>query len=220
MDAGLGIVFALLIGLLIGVWQGYWIAYVRIPAFIVTLAGMLIFRGLTIFMLKGLTIGPFPESFQAISSGFVPDFLAVPGLDFNITAVAAGLLVVLLYVVANLRSAGSPERRAASKRHPSASSWPSSSLMSAVIMLVACWLAAYKGLPIIFIIICVLVIAYSFFTQRTVPGRYFYAMGGNEKAARLSGIKTEQVKFWAYVNMGVLSAVAGLIVAGGSTPLP
>jgi putative multiple sugar transport system permease protein len=209
MDAGLGIVFALLIGLLIGVWQGYWIAYVRIPAFIVTLAGMLIFRGLTIFMLKGLTIGPFPESFQAISSGFVPDFLAVPGLDFNITAVAAGLLVVLLYVVANLR------RRVARKK----SGFEKTSFglfvakliaMSAVIMLVACWLAAYKGLPIIFLIICVLVIAYSFFTTRTVPGRYFYAMGGNEKAAQLSGINTNRIFFFAYVNMGLLAAVAGI----------
>jgi putative multiple sugar transport system permease protein len=209
MDTALGIIFALAIGLLIGVWQGYWIAYVRIPAFIVTLAGMLVFRGLTIFMLKGLTIGPFPESFQTISSGFVPDFLAVPGLELNVTAVAAGLAVVLLYLLANIR------RRIARKR----SGFEKSSLglfaaklsiMSAVIMLVAFWLAAYKGLPVIFLIIGVLVVAYSFFTTRTVPGRYFYAMGGNEKAAQLSGINTNRILFFAYVNMGVLAAVAGI----------
>lgn len=209
MDVGLGIIFALAIGLLIGVWQGYWIAYVRIPAFIVTLSGMLVFRGLTIFMLKGLTIGPFPESFQTISSGFLPDFLAVPGLELNVTSVLIGAIIVLLYVLAQA------QRRVARKKNgfektPASLFVAKIVAISAVIMLVAFWLALYKGLPVIFIVIGLLVVAYSFFTTRTVPGRYFYAMGGNEKAAQLSGINTNRILFVAYVNMGVLAAVAGV----------
>jgi putative multiple sugar transport system permease protein len=210
MSVGLGLALALVTGLLIGIWQGYWIAYVRIPAFIVTLAGMLIFRGLTIFMLKGLTIGPFPESFQTISSGFMPDFFGASGGGiFNITAIAAGVIVAALYVLSSLR------RRVARKRE----GFENSSIplfiaqlvaISAVIMLIAFWLAAYKGLPVVFLIILVLVAAYTFFTNRTVPGRYFYAMGGNEKAAKLSGIDTNKILFFAYVNMGVLAAIAGV----------
>jgi putative multiple sugar transport system permease protein len=209
MDVGLGIALSLIIGLLVGVWQGYWIAYVRIPAFIVTLAGMLIFRGLTLTMLQGLTIAPFPNSFQEISSGFVKDFFGPSSETFNLTAVLAGVIVTVLYIFSSLR------RRASRTKN----GFENSSLslfvaqivaISAVIMLIAVWLAAYKGLPIIFIIILVLVAAYSFFTTRTVPGRYFYAMGGNEKAARLSGINTDRILFFAYVNMGLLSAVAGI----------
>jgi putative multiple sugar transport system permease protein len=209
MSVGLGLALALVTGLLIGIWQGYWIAYVRIPAFIVTLAGMLIFRGLTIFMLKGLTIGPFPESFQTISSGFMPDFFGASGGIFNITAIAAGVIVAALYILSSLR------RRVARKRE----GFENSSMplfiaqlvaISAVIMLIAFWLAAYKGLPVVFLIILVLVAAYTFFTNRTVPGRYFYAMGGNEKAAKLSGIDTNKILFFAYVNMGVLAAIAGV----------
>ena len=209
MNTGLAIALALIIGLLVGIWQGYWIAYVRIPAFIVTLAGMLVFRGLTVFMLKGLTLGPFTDSFQMISSGFVPDFLGAPGGSLNLTAIAAGIVVAALYILSSLRG------RIARKRN----GFENSSLplfiiqiaaIGAVIMLIAFWLAAYKGLPIIFIIIVALVAAYSFFTTRTVPGRYFYAMGGNEKAARLSGINTNKILFAAYISMGVLSAVAGI----------
>ena len=209
MDVGWGIVLALATGLLVGVWQGYWIAYVRIPAFIVTLAGMLLFRGLTIFMLKGLTIGPFPDSFQQISSGFVPDFLGLPSGAFNVTALVAGVIVAALYVLSSLQ-------RRVSRRRNGFDSSPlplfiiQIALIAAVIMLIAVWLAAYKGLPIIFIIIGLLIFAYTFFTTRTVPGRYFYAMGGNEKAAKLSGINTNRILFLAYVNMGVLSAVAGV----------
>ena len=209
MNSALGILLALIIGLLVGVWQGYWIAYVRIPAFIVTLAGMLIFRGLTIFMLQGLTIAPFPDSFQQISSGFVADFMGSSGGALNITAIAAGVVVTILYIISNLR-----RRASRTKNGFENGSLPlfvaQLAAIGAVIMLIAFWLAAYKGLPIIFIIILVLVVAYSFFTTRTVPGRYFYAMGGNEKAARLSGINTDRILFFAYVNMGVLSAVAGI----------
>jgi putative multiple sugar transport system permease protein len=215
LSVGLGIAVGLATGLAFGAWQGFWIAYVRIPSFIVTLAGMLSLRGLTIFILKGLTIGPFPESYQRISSGFLPDFLgrALGATDdgaLNVTAIAAGAVVALLYLLMAAR------RRAARRRNgfaiPSAPLFAAqTAAISAIIMFIASWLALYKGLPIVFIIIVALVIAYSFFMGRTVPGRYIYAMGGNEKAAKLSGIDTNKVLFFSYVNMGALAAVAGVV---------
>lgn len=215
MDAGLGIVLALAVGLAIGMWQGFWIAYVRLPSFIVTLAGMLTFRGLTIFMLKGLTIGPFPDLFQQISSGFVPDFLSgapAEGESLNLTALVAGGAIAALYVLFQL-SQRVYRRRKGYERVEVPFFLVKLVLVVGVIALAAFWLASYRGLPIILIIIGLLVVAYSFFTMKTVPGRHLYAMGGNEKAAQLSGINTNKVLFLAYVNMGVLAAVAGIAVS-------
>jgi putative multiple sugar transport system permease protein len=210
MVPALGI--ALLIGLLIGLWQGFWIAYTRIPAFIVTLAGQLLFRGLTILMLKGLTLGPFPEAFQQISSGFVPDFLGGEDAPANLIALAAGLLIAVLYVFVKLRQRVIRSRNDL-ELTPTPLFLAQVVLIIAVIGLASYWLASYRGLPIILIIIGLLIFIYTFFTQRTVPGRYLYAMGGNEKAAKLSGIDTNKVLFFAYVNMGVLSAIAGIATA-------
>jgi len=217
MPLEVSLIFAVLVGLIIGIWQGFWIAYVRIPAFIVTLAGQLLFRGLTLFMLKGLTLGPFPEAFQRISSGFVPDFLgsgssagvASQGGALNGTAMVAGVLLAVVYIFFQIR------RRAAHRRNgfevPAFGAFLAQIiLVSAAILLITFWLAQYKGIPIIFVIIGILILGYSFFTMSTVPGRYLYAMGGNEKAAQLSGINTNKVLFLAYVNMGVLAAVAGI----------
>jgi len=212
LSVGVGITFALVIGLAIGVWQGFWIAYVRLPAFIVTLAGMLTFRGLTTFMLKGLTIGPFPEVFQQISSGFVPDFLGNEESLYNVTAIAAGAVIAVLYVLSQLRQRAR-RRRNGYECSPAPMFAAQLALIVGVIALAAFWLASYRGVPIVFIIIGALVVAYSFLTSSTVPGRYLYAMGGNEKAAQLSGINTNKVLFLAYVNMGVLSAIAGIAVA-------
>lgn len=209
LPLGLSLVFALLIGLLIGVWQGFWIAYVRIPAFIVTLAGQLLFRGLTLFMLKGLTLGPFPEQFQRISSGFVPDALGAPKGALNGTAMIAGFIIAAFYVLSQIRRRGSHKRNGF-EVPPFAAFVAQIALVTAAILVTALWLARYKGLPIIFIIIGILILGYSFFTMRTVPGRYLYAMGGNERAAQLSGINTNKVLFLSYVNMGVLAAVAGI----------
>jgi putative multiple sugar transport system permease protein len=215
MDVGFSIFLAVLFGFVIGVWQGFWIAYVRLPSFIVTLAGMLTFRGLTVFMLKGLTIGPFPESFQQISSGFVPDFfaaLAGPEDALNITTFAAGAVLAVIFALAQLRQRLYRRRNGyEGMRLPFFVA--QLVLVVGIIALASFWLASYRGLPIIFLIIGFLVLAYSFFTTRTVPGRYLYAMGGNEKAAQLSGINTNRVLFLAYVNMGVLSAVAGIAVS-------
>ena len=212
MNIALAIVLSLLLAVVIGMWQGFWIAYIRIPSFIVTLAGMLLFRGLTVTMLKGLTLAPFPESFQKISSGFVPDIFNGFGTSLNFTAIIAGVIISVLYSVFQLK------KRAKKLKN----SFDVISLTFFVIQIVAMvfvinlffyWLAAYKGIPIALVFIGTLIVVYSIFTTRTVPGRYIYAMGGNEKAAKLSGINTNKVLFFAYVNMAVLSAVAGIMFA-------
>ena len=209
VNVAVALLLALAIGFIIGIWQGFWIAYIRIPAFIVTLAGMLLFRGLTIFMLKGLTINPFPEAFQKISSGFLPDLAKGAFGKYHSTAILTGIAGTVIYIFYQFR------RRASQRRNGfDIMTFPlfllQITLVSAFIILFSIWLAAYKGLPIIFVIIGILILAYSFFTNRTVPGRYLYFMGGNEKAARLSGINTNKVLFFAYVNMGVLAAIAGI----------
>ncbi|SFP95087.1 multiple monosaccharide ABC transporter permease [Caldicoprobacter faecalis] len=210
MDVGLAIVICLLTGIAIGIWQGFWIAYLRIPSFIVTLAGMLMFRGLTITMLKGLTLSPFPERFQQISAGFIPDVFKSSGISLNITALVVGVIISAIYVVFQFK------KRAEQKRYGfEVVTMPlfivKIILVLAGINLFAYWLAAYKGLPIILVLIGILLFAYSFFTTKTVPGRYIYAMGGNEKAAKLSGINTNRVLFFTYVNMAFLAAIAGIV---------
>lgn len=197
----LAVLIALVIGGLIGAWQGFWIAYMRIPAFIVTLAGMLVFRGLTQFVLQGLTLSPFPEDFNLISSGFVPNPLS---------AIFLGGVAILVYLFMSIR------RRILRKQKGfDTQSLPffilGTALIVAAIALFSIWLTMYKGIPILLILMLILIIAYSFFTSKTVPGRYLYAMGGNEKAAILSGIKTKKILFWTFVNMSTLAAVAGVV---------
>lgn len=197
------------IGFIIGLWQGFWIAYIRIPAFIVTLAGMLLFRGLTNTILQGLTLAPYPKEYQMISGGFIPDFLNFFGAGFNVTTIVVGVVLSLLYVFMALKK----------RKERAGYGFENTHFLFFIIqcvvvvggiMLLAYWLAAYKGIPIIFVIIGTLVFGYTVFTQKTVPGRYIYAMGGNEKAAQLSGINTNKVLFFTYVNMSVLAAIAGI----------
>lgn len=205
----LAIVVALLIGLGIGVWQGFWVGYYRMPGFLVTLAGQLIFRGLTTRVLDGMTLAPFDKSFQYISSGFVPDMFKFTGSRVNITAYLVGAVITVLIIIMQLRN-----RATKAKYTNNILSAPLFTiklvLIAAVIMLLSYFFAAYEGIPIIFIIIVALVVAYSLFSSKTVPGRYIYAMGGNERAAKLSGINTNKVLFLCYVNMGVLTAVAAI----------
>ncbi|HEY5562663.1 MAG TPA: multiple monosaccharide ABC transporter permease [Clostridiaceae bacterium] len=212
MNIGLAIVIALLLGVAVGAWQGFWIAYIRIPAFIVTLAGMLIFRGLTVYMLKGLTLAPFPESFQRLSSGFVPDLFSGLGSEINLTAFFLGLIISGIYLFVEIR-----KRVIRKKSNLNVSSTPFFIAQIIIILgavnLLFYWLASDRGIPIALILIVFLILVYSIFTTRTVPGRYLYAMGGNEKAAKLSGINTNKVLFFAYVNMGALSAIAGMMFA-------
>jgi len=199
----------LLTGALIGAAQGYWIAYWRIPSFVVTLAGMLVFRGLTLALLAGQSIGPFPKSFQALSSGFIPDPF---GLDIRLLSLLLGVAVGAGMIVFGLR-ARAKQARFSHVDEPLGFFLVKNGIIAAAIIYIAYLLATYNGLPNVLITMAVLIAGYSFFTTRSVPGRRIYAIGGNEKAAKLSGIKTERLTFLTFANMGMLAALAGLIFA-------
>lgn len=206
----LTIIISLVIGGLIGAWQGFWVAYVKIPAFIVTLAGMLLFRGLTMIVLGGQSIAPFPKSFQRISSGFIPDWFG--GSSLHILTILLGLALSLLLIWQEWK-----ERRTQLKyQFEVAPIWVFVTklvLLVAIINIFTFVLATYNGLPNILIILFFLIVIYSFVMNRMVAGRHIYALGGNEKAAKLSGVKTKKVTFWVFVNMGALAALSGLIFA-------
>lgn len=205
----IAVIASLIVGGLIGAWQGFWVAYVRIPAFIVTLAGMLLFRGLTMIVLEGQSISPFPGGFQKLSSGFVPDF---GNTSTNLVAILVGIAFTVIYVINELR-----DRKSQKKYNfdvlPGGLFLLKLVLMAAVINAFTFMLASYAGLPNILILLLVLIIIYSFVMNKTVMGRHIYALGGNEKAAALSGVKTKKVTFWVFVNMGVMAAISGLMFA-------
>lgn len=201
---------SLLIGALVGAWQGYWVAYVKIPAFIVTLAGMLIFRGLTLLILQGEAVGPFPVPFQRLSTGFIPDFFNYEG--FHITTLAIGILLAGFLFVMDYR-ARKNQQRYGFEVTPMYFFIGKNVLISGAVLGLCYLMASYKGLPNVLIIMAILIALFSFITSQTVIGRRIYAMGGNEKAARLSGVNTPRLLFLTFVNMGVLAALAGMIVA-------
>ncbi|MFG6149346.1 multiple monosaccharide ABC transporter permease [Halobacillus sp. B23F22_1] len=205
-----GILLCLALGALIGAWQGFWVAYMNIPSFIVTLAGMLIFRGLTLIVLDGQTIAPFPEGFRSLSSAFVPDIF---GGELQILTILAGVVLSVIYIFNELKS-----RRNALKYNFETASYPLFILKSAVMLVVinvfTYVLALYQGLPYVLIVLFALIIGYTFVMNKTVLGRHVYAVGGNANAAQLSGVKTKKMKFLVFVNMGVLAALSGLIFAG------
>ncbi|MDO3410260.1 sugar ABC transporter permease [Saccharibacillus sp. CPCC 101409] len=209
LPAWIAVIASLVVGGLIGAWQGFWVAYVKIPAFIVTLAGMLLFRGLTMIVLEGQSISPFPGGFTKISAGFLPN---LADTATNMVAILAGIVFTVLFVLNELRG-----RREQAKYKFETSSNGLFILKLAVIAIVinvfTFMLASYAGIPNILVLLFILVLAYSFVMNKTVMGRHIYALGGNEKAAGLSGVKTKKVTFWVFVNMGMLAAVSGLIFA-------
>ncbi|MFH6783694.1 MULTISPECIES: multiple monosaccharide ABC transporter permease [Methylobacterium] len=200
----------LVAGGIIGAAQGWWVAYLRIPSFIVTLAGMLVFKGLTLALLAGQSVGPFPSEFQKLSSGFIPDI--VTGGPLRITSVLVGVALALILVGSNLRRRLGQQRQGFTPE-PFGAFALKNALVAAVIVAFSTWLATYRGLPNVLIVMFALILLYRFVTSRTVIGRRIYALGGNEKAAKLSGINTERLTFLTFVNMGVLAALAGLIFA-------
>ncbi|HEY3313229.1 MAG TPA: multiple monosaccharide ABC transporter permease [Anaerolineales bacterium] len=200
----------LLVGLAIGAFQGYWVAYVKIPAFIVTLAGMLMFRGLTLALLAGESVGPFPVGFQKISSGFIPDFFNNKG--FHITTIVIGVLLSILLIFLDMR-ARKNQQKYGFEVTPLYFFIAKNLVITGAVMGMSYLMASYKGLPNVLVLLFVLVTFYAFITNQSVIGRRIYAMGGNEKAARLSGVNTSRLLFLSFVNMGVLAALAGLIVA-------
>ena len=204
------VIISLLIGALVGAWQGFWVAYVKIPSFIVTLAGMLLFRGLTMIVLDGQSIAPFPKSFQLISSGFLPDLFGGNGLHLLTVVIGAILSAILVWTEWNRRQT---QRSYQFDVEPTGFFIVKLIGMVAVVNLFTFVLATYEGIPNILILLFALIVLYSFVMKKTVMGRHIYALGGNEKAASLSGVRTKQKTFWVFVNMGVLSALAGLIFA-------
>jgi putative multiple sugar transport system permease protein len=233
VDPIIAVALTLIAGGLIGVWQGAWVAYLRVPSFIVTLAGMLLFRGATLFMLGGQPVGPFPESFRAISSGFIPEVigtvkdpfgtgapaiaigpLALPfgGGDLQLTTLLLGVVISVFIIFLGIRS-----RREQTKYGFSVASqsqfWLRNLLIIAGVMFIAYRLAGYKGLPMVALIAFILIGFYMFLTLRTVVGRRIYAVGGNAKAAMLSGVNSKRMVFLTFINMGVLAALGGMIIA-------
>lgn len=235
LDPVLAVLITLAIGGLIGVWQGFWTAYLLVPSFIVTLAGMLLFRGATLFMLGGQPVGPFPEGFRAISSGFIPELigtvpdpfglakagaeiaigplvLPVGGDPLNLTTLVLGLVLSAFVVFLSWRS------RVEQVKYGFAVSsmgqfWLRNILVIVGIMFIAYRLAGYKGLPIVALIAFILIGVYMFITLRTVIGRRIYAVGGNAKAAMLSGVNSKRMVFLTFINMGILAALGGMIIA-------
>lgn len=200
----------LVAGALIGAAQGYWVAYWKIPSFIVTLAGMLVFKGLMMKLLDGQSVGPFPRGFQLLASGFLPDIVSVKGL--NVLSLLLGLAVVSAILYFGLRS----RFRGRAGGHDDE---PLGFFVAKILLFVGAigyfvWvLATFRGFPNVLIVMALLVSVYSFITSRTTIGRRIYAVGGNEKAARLSGINSPRLVFLTFVNMGMLAALAGLVFA-------
>jgi putative multiple sugar transport system permease protein len=218
MDFVSATLLCLLAGAAIGAAQGYWIAYFKIPSFIVTLAGMLVFRGLTLALLGGESIGPFPKQFQLLSSGFIPDFLRSGG--FHLTSLVIGLLVAGLMFYTSLRG------RLNRQKHgfEGGPLWIfilEHVVISGLLLYLIYLLASYKGIPNVLVVMGILIALFTFVTTRTTIGRRIYALGGNEKAAKLSGVNTERLTFYTFITMGVLAALGGLIfVARLNTATP
>lgn len=211
-------IMMLVIGLAIGAWQGFWIAFVRVPPFIVTLSGMLIFRGLSNVVLQGMTVSlksvGFIKTFGGGADCYVPDFFQVEG--FNVTCMLAGAIACVIYLGIVLKG-----RLTRSKKGYETESLVvtliRTLIICAVILAFSYKIALYRGIPTALIWVMVIVLVYGYITSKTTTGRYFYAVGGNEKATKLSGINTNKVYFIAYTNMGLLAALAGMLTIARMT---
>lgn len=203
----LAVAAALALGVAIGAWQGFWIAYVRIPSFIVTLAGMLLFRGLSMVVLEGQSIAPFPQGLRMIGSGFIPN---VGGGDPHVLTLLIGLAGSAAVLISEWRGR---QRRTFYGLSVEPVAWFAVRIAAVVLVINAFTylLAVHNGMPIVALLLIALIVIYSFVMNKSVLGRHIYAVGGNEKAARLSGVKTKRTTFWVFVNMGMLAALAGLI---------
>ncbi len=212
------VIVMLICGILVGAWQGYWIAYIKVPPFIATLAGMYAFRGLSNVVLQGYVVGISNTAFLNIFGGgadcYVPDLFHGEGM--NLTCVIAGIALVVIYVLLVMRS-----RASAKAQGYSVSPFVSEAVKMAVIGVAVIWfffkLASYKGIPAALIWIGIVLLAYAYITSNTTMGRYLYAVGGNEKATTLSGIDSRKVYFFAYVNMGLMSGLAGILTVARAT---
>ena len=210
----LAVVISLLLGTAIGAWHGFWVAYVGIPAFIVTLSSMLLFRGLTLVVLEGATVGGLPDNFKKIGNGFLPEIGPDTGLH-NLTLVIA-VVVVLALAVLEVR-----KRAAATKYNFEVVPYPlfllKIALLAVVVLYFSYLLADARGLPIVGLILFALIAIYTFVMSKTIFGRHVYAIGGNVDAATMSGVNTRRVDFLVMTNMGFLSGLAGLVTTARLT---
>ncbi len=215
----LSIFICLIVGILIGAWHGLWIAYIHIPPFIVTLAGMLLWRGVALIILNGLTISPMPEGYLNLFSSYIPfisdekwdtgDYDEIKSTIYMVTMVIA-LLCCVAYIIMEFVARSNKKKKG--YEVPGFTGFiVKLVLLSAVILFLANLLGQDQGLPVILVLVAVIVAIYAYYTKNTVSGRYLYALGGNAKAAQLSGVNTEKVMFFAYTNMGFLSGVAALM---------
>lgn len=218
----------LLLGIVIGAWHGFWIAYIRIPSFIVTLAGMLLFRGLALIVLDGITINPFPADYLTMFTSYFPSFdsgyfqeqlasgLSRAEVRADMSAIVFSktmtvtAVIVIAYLVGIIYSRVSKIKKGY-EVEPLYAFLFQHVLALAAIIASCVLLGENKGIPVILILIAVVVIVYAFIANKTVVGRRIYALGGNEKAAKLSGVNTSRLLFLSYVNMGLLAAVAALV---------
>ena len=215
----IAVIVMLVIGLLIGMFQGFWVAYIKVPPFIATLAGMYGFRGLSNVVLNGLTIGVNDETFLKVFGGgaecYVPDFIG-SGEGLNLTCIVIGVIGILIFIGLEIKNRVNSKMRGYETKP-----FINELLWILVISAVAFWLtfklANHKGIPTALIWIALVVLIYGYITTKTRTGRYLYAVGGNEKATSLSGINTKKVYFIAYSNMGFLAALAGIIVLARMT---
>lgn len=207
----LSIALCLIISTLIGAWQAFWIAYMRIPPFITTLAGMLTFRGLALVILGSQGISPYPDHFKALFNNYIPSSWVSgnPGAVLTVSVVIAVAICAAMIII-QLMSRVQKQKKGYTVEKLSWSMLRMA-VVSAVLLFLFWRLGHHNGVPVILILLGVIVVVYTYFTQNTIYGRYLYAMGGNEKAARLSGINTKRMLFFAYTNMGFLAGVAALV---------
>ena len=212
MNMWLAVLAMLVVGLIIGAWQAFWIAYVKVPPFITTLAGMLIFRGLSNVVLQGKTVSVTNAKFVQIFGGgancYVPDFFHGNGI--NLFCLFVGVLACALFLFFTVRNY-SARKKAGLEAEALYKVAIRAVIIVAVVMFFTLRLAQYKGLPMALLWVVLVVLIYTYITSKTTVGRYLYAIGGNEVATRLSGINTKKIYFLAYSNMGLLAGLAGIL---------
>ena len=212
MSPWLAVIVMLIVGLLVGMFQGFWIAYIKVPPFIATLAGMYAFRGLSNVVLQGYAVSVSDTTFLNVFGGgadcYVPNFFG--GEALNLTCLAAGILIAVFYILLTVKNRIRKKTKGYATE-PFAGELIKMVLISAVIIWLFYKLANYKGIPSALIWIALVLLIYAYITSKTTMGRYLYAVGGNEKATRLSGVNTKKVYFFAYANMGLLAGLAGIL---------
>lgn len=207
---GVALVLSLVIGAIAGAWQGFWIAYIGIPSFIVTLAGMLLFRGATQIVLEGQSVAPFPQGFQQLAQGFIPEM--GPYTQYHNPTLVLGLLATVALLAQQWRDR---RRQLAYELDvlPLRVFVLKCLAIVAAVVAVTLTLASYHGVPVVLLVLGALVIALGYVMRNAVVGRHVYALGGNKAAAKLSGVRDKRVTFLVFVNMGVLAALAGCVYA-------